>query len=81
MNEKFVTVRELCEKLKECDPDSPVALCYYVRGDYYAGYLKDVNTGLGWDSVQKRKLDDDEKLFVELNCYGVDKFGSLPKRR
>lgn len=81
MSDEFVTVSQLQEMLKECDPDSPVVLCHYVKGDYYAGYLEEVNTGLNYDSINKRKLDDDEKPFVELNCYGVDKFGSKPKRR
>ena len=79
--EDFVTVKELREIFKDCDPDSPVVLCHYVKNDYYAGYLESVNTGLRYDSINKRKLDDDEKLRVELNCYGVDKYGSKPKRR
>lgn len=77
----FLTVRELLDELKDCNPDSKVVLCHYVKHDYYAGYLEEVIPSLRYDSVNKRKIDDTEHPFVELNCFGVDKYGSRAKRR
>lgn len=72
LNKRVVklSVRDLKEKLDDCDEDAEVVLCFNLKDGeekVVCGYLAEVNTHLKYDGVLREKLEDSH--VVELDCF------------
>lgn len=68
-----MNVKELIEKLEKVDPTSEVILVAYTADGYESGYVDRVDPHCKFNSVNGKKLDEDESVVELTTKVGVDK--------